>query len=519
MRGARRMREEDAVLAKIRSATLQGIQGVPINVEVHVTNGLPGFYVVGLPDEACRESRDRVRAALVSSGFEWPQKRTTVNLAPSGFRKAGAGLDLPIAVGLLVATEVIDADSLQGCALIGELGLDGSVRPVPGVLSLVLCADTRAVVVPFDSAAEAALGRRALVRPVESLRELTDALAGRRRWRPVPRSGPAAPLPDPPDLADVRGQRLGRLALEVAAAGGHNVLFVGPPGAGKTMLAERLPGLLPPLTPDQSMETTRVYSAASVPVPGGGLMVRPPFRAPHQSASMVSVIGGGSSRLRPGEISLAHNGVLFLDEMGEFPSPILDGLRQPLEEGAVMVCRAHSTARFPARFLLVGAMNPCPCGSGGPNSNCYCTTAGRARYARRVSGPLLDRFDLRVMMEKPDIAELMAGRPGESSAEVGRRVNAVRRLARSREVPSNAQIPAGWLDQLAPLSSEAVSLLSRQLENGALNARGLHRVRRVARTVADLQGCAGRIESGHVAMALMLRPEPFRREDEKERVA
>lgn len=507
------------MLAKIRSATLQGIEGAPVSVEVHVTSGLPGFYVVGLPDEACRESRDRVRAALQSSGFEWPLKRITVNLAPSGFRKAGAGLDLPIAVGLLVATEAIEADSVQGCALIGELGLDGSVRPVPGVLSLVLCAGTRAVVVPCESAGEAALARRAVVRPVESLRELADALCGQRRWRPVPRPAPASPVPDPPDLADVRGQRLGRLALEVAAAGGHNVLFVGPPGAGKTMLAERLSGLLPPLTPDQSMETTRIYSAASAAVPGGGLIVRPPFRSPHQSASMVSVIGGGSNRLRPGEISLAHNGVLFLDEMGEFATQILDGLRQPLEEGAVMVCRAHSTARFPARFLLVGAMNPCPCGSGGPHSNCQCTTAGRARYARRVSGPLLDRFDLRVVMEKPDIAELMSGPPGESSAEVGRRVNAVRRLARSREVPCNAQVPAGWLDQLAPLSPDAVGLLSRQLETGALNARGLHRVRRVARTVADLQGCVARIEVGHVAMALMLRPEPFRRNDEKERVA
>ena len=507
------------MLATIRSATLQGIEGCPVTVEVHVSNGLPGFSVVGLPDEACRESRDRVRAAMISSGFDWVLKRITVNLAPSGIRKAGAGLDLPIAIGLLAAVGVIDPRPLRDCAVVGELGLDGSVRPVPGVLSLVLCVGTRAVVVPVGSAAEAALARRAVVRPIGSLRELAEALDGRSRWRSLPRPGPAPPLPDPPDLADVRGQRLGRTALEVAAAGGHNLLFVGPPGAGKTMLAERLPGLLPPLTPEQSMETTRVYSAASVAVPGGGLMTRPPFRAPHQSASMVSVIGGGSHRLRPGEISLAHNGVLFLDEMGEFPAAVLDGLRQPLEEGAVMVCRAHSTARFPARFVLVGAMNPCPCGMGGPNIRCYCTSAGRARYARRVSGPLLDRFDLRVVMEKPDIAELMNGPPGESSADVGRRVLAARQLARAREVPCNALLPAGWLDQLAPLTPGALSLLSRQLETGALNARGLHRVRRVARTVADLQGGTGPLEVGHVAMALMLRPEPFRRDEEKERVA
>ena len=507
------------MLAKIRSATLQGIEGCPVRVEVHVSNGLPGFSVVGLPDEACRESRDRVRAALISSGFDWVLKRITVNLAPSGIRKGGAGLDLPIAIGLLAAVGMIDGEALADCAVIGELGLDGSVRPVPGVLSLVGCLDTRAVVVPVASAAEAALARRCVVRPVAWLSELVEALAGRARWRSVPRPAPPSALPDPPDLADLRGQRFGRAALEVAAAGGHNLLLIGPPGAGKTMLAERLPGLLPPLTPEQSMETTRIYSAASVPVPGGGLMRVPPLRVPHQSASMVSVIGGGSHRLRPGEISLAHNGVLFMDEMGEFPTSILDGLRQPLEEGSVMVCRAHATARFPARFLLVGAMNPCPCGTGGPGRRCHCTPAGRARYARRVSGPLLDRFDLRVLIDKPDVEELMTGQPGEPSAVVARRVQEARRMAQQREVACNALIPGAWLDQLAPLSPAAVDLLRRQMASGALNARGLHRVRRVARTVADLQGCSGPLEVGHVAIALQLRPEPFRIDEDQEAVA
>lgn len=507
------------MLAKIRSATLQGIEGTPVRVEVHVTQGLPSFNVVGLPDEACRESRDRVRAALESSGFKWVLKRITVNLAPSGIRKAGSGLDLPIAIALLAATGVLDASALEDCGIIGELGLDGTVRPVPGVLSLVTCLGTRAVVVPAASAAEAALAGGCIVRPVGTLLELADALAGRGRWRPVPRCRPAEPLPDPPDIADVRGQRMARYALEVAAAGGHNLLFVGPPGAGKTMLAERLPGLLPPLTPEQSMETTRIYSAASVPVPGGGLMRWPPFRAPHQSASLASVIGGGSHRLRPGEISLAHNGVLFLDEMAEFPGSILDGLRQPLEEGGVMVCRSHSTARFPARFLLVGAMNPCPCGSKGTERECKCSGAGIARYARRVSGPLLDRFDLRVVMEKPDVVELMTGPRGETSASVAERVVKARRLARAREIACNAMIPSGWLDQLAPLSVEAVELLSRKIQAGSLNARGLHRVRRVARTIADLDGWTGPLQTNHVGLALQLRPEPFRSEEDKEKVA
>ncbi|HEV2368875.1 MAG TPA: YifB family Mg chelatase-like AAA ATPase [Acidimicrobiales bacterium] len=502
------------MLAKINSAVLQGIEGQPIRVEVHVSNGLPGFTVVGLPDAACRESRDRVRAALLSSGFSWPLKRVTVNLAPSGIKKAGAGLDLPIAVGLLAAVGQFDGSALNECAFIGELGLDGGVRAVPGALSLVGCLRARAVIVPTESGPEAALARR-LIRPVSSLSELADALAGRCEWRSVGRCG-VVPEPEVPDLSDVRGQRAGRYALEVAAAGGHNLLFVGPPGAGKTMLAERLIGLLPPLSKPESLETTRVYSAAAVPIPGGGLVRRPPFRAPHQTASLVSIVGGGTHRLRPGEISLAHNGVLFLDEMAEFSTAILDALRQPLEQGSVMVTRASAVARFPARFLLVGAMNPCPCGRGLDTKACRCTSASRSRYLRRVSGPLLDRFDLRVVLDRPDIDELVSGPPGESTAETAARVHKARQLSAGREVACNALIPAGWLDQLAPMTPDAQRLLTRQLEAGTLNARGLHRVRRVARTIADVAGCPEVITVGHMAAALQLHPDLFRPDKEVE---
>jgi magnesium chelatase family protein len=305
------------VIAIIPSASLLGVDGHPVAVEVHVSNGLPGFNVVGLPDAACRESRDRVRAALLSSGLTWPLRRVTVNLAPSGLRKGGAGLDLPIAVGLLVAAGQLPAEAVAGCAFVGELGLDGSVRRVPGIVPLVDSLSAPAIVVPRECMSEAALVGRHHVRGAACLRDVVDALLGVVEWPAPPAgagsgSGAAPPAPGP-DLADVRGQRLGRWALEVAAAGGHHVLFTGPPGAGKTLLARRLPGLLPDLSRPEALEATRVHSAAGLELPGGGLVTRPPFRAPHHGASSVALVGGGSAWLRPGEISLAHNGVLFLD--------------------------------------------------------------------------------------------------------------------------------------------------------------------------------------------------------------
>ncbi|MBV8982098.1 MAG: YifB family Mg chelatase-like AAA ATPase [Acidimicrobiia bacterium] len=493
------------MLATVPSATLLGVEGRPVAVECQVSNGLPGFTVVGLPDTACREARDRVRAALLSSGLTWPQRRVTVNLAPSGIRKTGAGLDLPIAIALLVANDELDGEAVAGMAFVGELGLDGSVRPVAGTVPLVEAISARRVVVPLACGAEAALVGGSEVRGAATLTSLVASLKGEGSWPALPRLSPP-PVPPPPDMCDVRGQDVGRAAVEVAAAGGHHLLLSGPPGAGKTMLARRLPGLLPALERDDSLVATRVYSAAGLPLPEG-LVTRAPFRAPHHGASLVSLIGGGSGWMRPGEVSLSHAGVLFLDEMGEFPTAVLDSLRQPLEEGVVRVCRAKATVSYPARFLLVGATNPCPCGRG-DEGGCRCTSTSRTRYVRRFSGPLLDRFDLRVVVSKPDVDELLRGGRGETTATVAERVAEARRRARERGVRCNAELPARLLDDSVPLTAPALSLLEHKLRTNGLSARGLHRVRRVARTLADLAGDGGVVGEEQVCLALGLRAEP-----------
>jgi magnesium chelatase family protein len=493
------------VLAIVPSAVLFGVEGRPVRVEVHVSNGIPGFTVVGLPDAACRESRDRVRAALLSSSLPWPLRRVTVNLAPSGVRKHGAGLDLAIAVGLLAANGDVPADAAARCAFVGELGLDGSVRPVTGTVPLVDALDAPVVVVAAAAAAEASLVGRHEVRSVRTLAEVVGALCGETPWPDPPPPVPDRPEPPGLDLADVRGQRVARLALEVAAAGGHHLLLVGPPGAGKTMLAARLPGLLPDLDHAEALEVTRIHSAGGLALPAGGLVRRPPYRAPHHGASCVALVGGGTSALRPGEISCAANGVLFLDELGEFPPSVLDALRQPLEEGVIRVTRACGSASFPARFLLVAATNPCPCGAGGPPGGCRCSDHARRRYARRLSGPLLDRFDLRVDVARPDPAELLGGEPGESSASVAARVATARALAAERGVRANAELPGPRLDDLAPLVPGARRMLDVALRMGTLSGRGLHRVRRVARTLADLAGRDGSVREEDVGLALQLR--------------
>jgi magnesium chelatase family protein len=373
------------------------------------------------------------------------------------------------------------------------------------MVPLVDAITTDEVVVPAAAAPEARLVGRHKVRPVANLSELVLALNQQEPWPDPPEPPPAPRPPSPLDLADVRGQPVARFALEVAAAGGHHLLMLGPPGAGKTMLASRLPGLLPPLDDAQALETTRVHSAAGIGLPRGGLVRHAPFRAPHHGASSVALVGGGTAVMRPGEISTACHGVLFLDELPEFAPHVLDALRQPLEEGVVRVARAAATVTFPARFLLVAAMNPCPCGYGSRPGGCRCTDGARLRYQRRLSGPLLDRFDLRVEVSKPTVEDLFGHHPGEPTAAVAERVLAARRLAAGRGVRCNAEVPPQRLDEVAPLDPDAATLLEDALRSGRLSARGLHRIRRVARTIADLHGGAQEVSAPHAAMALNLR--------------
>lgn len=503
------------MLAKIRSGAVAGVDGLPIEVETDIAFGLPTFSTVGLPEGAVRESKDRVKAAIKNSGYEFPNRRITVNLAPADVKKAGAGYDLPIAIGILAASEAFKSRTLDQYMVVGELSLDGSVRPTRGILPMVMAArdaGLAGIIVPQENASEAAVVSGIKVIGVDTLHQSVEFLAD---------IIPVAPtevdidrifrdnIDHEVDFFEVKGQEHVKRAMEIAAAGGHNVLMKGPPGSGKTMVARRMPTILPDLTFEEALETTKIYSVMGL-LPGNkGLLTARPFRAPHHTISDAGLIGGGQTP-RPGEISIAHNGVLFLDEFPEFKKNVIEALRQPLEDGMVTIARASSSVSFPARFILIAAMNPCPCGYlGDPKHDCTCTALQIQKYESRLSGPLLDRIDLHLDVPAVPFKDISNKGAGESSAMIKKRVVNAReiqkeRFKRRRKSHCNSHMRPQDIKKHCVLDEKSSNLLEKAMDRLGLSARAYHRILKISRTIADLEGSEA-IRSEHVAEAVQYR--------------
>lgn len=510
------------MLAKTVTSAIVGLEGTLVDVEADISPGLPAFHVVGLPDTAVQESRERVRSAIRNSGAEFPMRRITVSLAPSDLPKSGPAYDLPIAMGLLMSSGQVP-DTLAGSLLLGELALDGKLRPTQGMLPMVAVgksAGVKRVFVPAANAREAALVHGVEVMPVESLSQLISHARGTSEIRPfdgktAPAGGAEGAVKDTtgrwPDLADVRGQEHAKRGMEVAAAGGHNLLMTGPPGSGKTLLARSLPSILPEMTPDESLEVTKIYSVAGLLPAGSPLVERRPFRSPHYTISNARLVGGGAIP-RPGEITLSHRGVLFLDELPEFGHAALEVLRQPLEDRVVTISRAQATVTFPANFMMVGAMNPCPCGYFGDSQKaCSCALSGVSRYQRRISGPLMDRVDIFVDVPRVEYEELVTPSVAEPSTAVRSRINTARTVQwerfRDSGLVTNSDMGSTEVWDHCQLDGSAKSLLQMAMSQLSLSARGFHRVLKVARTIADLAG-SDEIKTSHLAESLQYRPRP-----------